>query len=162
MAQQRHASRKTSRVARWVHCLLRVTKAWLRKFRRSAGSIGYVEFWYAQRFGLRKATLQNKAGKFITPKADAGDLALSGRVALVKQLGAIGRRSVHPRRLSDTLIQLDAHLSGISRQSKRGCAGRFCRVGIVTTCPRFGGPARIPTASRRRGSTREASPGRTC
>lgn len=34
------------------------------------------------------ATLQNKAGKFITPNADAGDLALSGRVALVKQLGA--------------------------------------------------------------------------
>jgi phosphate transport system substrate-binding protein len=57
------------------------------KIQTNDGSIGYVEFWYAQRFGLRMATLQNKAGKFITPTADSGDLALSGRVALVKQLG---------------------------------------------------------------------------
>jgi phosphate transport system substrate-binding protein len=56
------------------------------KIKATAGSIGYVEFWYAQRFGLAVATLQNKAGKFITPAAPSGDLALSGRVALVKQL----------------------------------------------------------------------------
>ena len=56
------------------------------KIQTTDGSIGYVEFWYAQRFGLRMATLQNKAGKFIKPTADSGDLALSGRVALVKQL----------------------------------------------------------------------------
>jgi phosphate transport system substrate-binding protein len=56
------------------------------KIKATAGSIGYVEFWYAQRFGLTMATLQNKAGKFITPAATSGDLALSGRVALVKQL----------------------------------------------------------------------------
>ena len=58
------------------------------KIQTTGGSIGYVEFWYARQFGLRMATLQNKAGKFITPTADAGDLALSGRVALVKQLAA--------------------------------------------------------------------------
>jgi phosphate transport system substrate-binding protein len=56
------------------------------KIKATAGSIGYVEFWYAQRFGLAMATLQNKAGKFITPSAASGDLALSGRVALVQQL----------------------------------------------------------------------------
>jgi phosphate transport system substrate-binding protein len=56
------------------------------KVKATDGSIGYVEFWYAQRFGLAMATLQNKAGKFITPSAASGDLALSGRVAMVKQL----------------------------------------------------------------------------
>ena len=56
------------------------------KIKATVGSIGYVEFWYAQRFGLAMATLQNKAGKFITPSATSGDLALSGRVAVVKQL----------------------------------------------------------------------------
>jgi phosphate transport system substrate-binding protein len=56
------------------------------KIQVSEGSIGYVEFWYAQKFGLQIATLQNKASKFIAPSADSGDLALSGRVALVKQL----------------------------------------------------------------------------
>ena len=56
------------------------------KIQVTADSIGYVEFWYAQRFGLATGTLQNKSGKFITPTAAAGDLALSGRVALVKQL----------------------------------------------------------------------------
>ena len=56
------------------------------KIKTTAGAIGYVEFWYAQRFGLQTATLQNKAGKFIRPSASSGDLALSGRVALVKQL----------------------------------------------------------------------------
>jgi phosphate transport system substrate-binding protein len=56
------------------------------KIQSSEGSIGYVEFWYVKKFGLQMASLQNKAGKFIAPSADSGDLALSGRVALVKQL----------------------------------------------------------------------------
>jgi phosphate transport system substrate-binding protein len=56
------------------------------KIQASEGSIGYVEFWYAQKLGLQTATLQNKASKFVAPSADSGDLALSGRVALVKQL----------------------------------------------------------------------------
>ncbi len=54
----------------------------------SEGSIGYVEFWFAQRLGLRMAALQNKAGSYITPTAHAGELALSGRVAQVKELDA--------------------------------------------------------------------------
>jgi phosphate transport system substrate-binding protein len=56
------------------------------KIRALPGSIGYVEFYYAQRFGLPMAALRNKAGRYITPTLAAGDLALSGRVALVKQL----------------------------------------------------------------------------
>lgn len=54
----------------------------------SEGSIGYVEFWFAQRLGLRMAALQNKAGSYITPTANSGELALSGRVATVKELDA--------------------------------------------------------------------------
>ena len=52
------------------------------------GSIGYVEFWFAQRLGLRMASLQNRAGKYITPTPLAGDLALSGRVAQITRLEA--------------------------------------------------------------------------
>jgi phosphate transport system substrate-binding protein len=54
----------------------------------SEGSIGYVEFWFAQRLGLRMAALQNKAGSYITPTAHSGELPLSGRVAQVKELDA--------------------------------------------------------------------------
>ena len=54
----------------------------------SEGSIGYVEYWFAQRLGLRMAAVQNKAGAYITPTANAGELALQGRVAQVKQLDA--------------------------------------------------------------------------
>jgi phosphate transport system substrate-binding protein len=54
----------------------------------SEGSIGYVEFWFAQRLGLRMAAVQNKAGSYITPTAHSGELALSGRVAQVKELDA--------------------------------------------------------------------------
>jgi phosphate transport system substrate-binding protein len=54
----------------------------------SEGSIGYVEYWFAQRLGLRMAALQNKAGSYITPTANSGELALSGRVAEVKELDA--------------------------------------------------------------------------
>ncbi len=54
----------------------------------SEGSIGYVEYWFAQRLGLRMAALQNKAGSYITPTAHSGELALSGRVAQVKELDA--------------------------------------------------------------------------
>jgi phosphate transport system substrate-binding protein len=54
----------------------------------SEGSIGYVEFWFAQRLGLRMAALQDKAGSYITPTAHSGELALAGRVATVKELDA--------------------------------------------------------------------------
>jgi phosphate transport system substrate-binding protein len=56
------------------------------RIRLSEGSIGYVEYWFAQRLGLRMAALQNKAGNFITPTGHAGELALSGRVAQVQEL----------------------------------------------------------------------------
>ena len=59
----------------------------------SEGSIGYVEYWFAQRLGLRMAAVQNKAGAYITPTANAGELALLGRVAQVKQVGRFGCRS---------------------------------------------------------------------
>ena len=39
------------------------------RIRLSEGSIGYVEYWFAQRLGLKMAALQNKAGAFITPTA---------------------------------------------------------------------------------------------
>jgi phosphate transport system substrate-binding protein len=58
------------------------------RIRLSEGSIGYVEYWFAQRLGLRMAALENKAGNFITPTAHAGELALSGRVAQVQELAA--------------------------------------------------------------------------
>ena len=58
------------------------------RIRLSEGSIGYVEYWFAQRLGLRMAALQNKSGAFITPTASAGELALSGRVAQVNQLAS--------------------------------------------------------------------------
>jgi phosphate transport system substrate-binding protein len=54
----------------------------------SEGSIGYVEYRFAQRLGLRMAALQNRAGFFVTPTASAGELALLGRVAQVKELDA--------------------------------------------------------------------------
>jgi phosphate transport system substrate-binding protein len=58
------------------------------RIRLSEGSIGYVEYWFAQRLGLRMAALQNKAGAYITPTVRAGELALSGRVAQIKELAA--------------------------------------------------------------------------
>ncbi len=54
----------------------------------SEGSIGYVEYWFAQRLGLRIAALQNKSGAYITPTAKSGELALLGRVAQVRELDA--------------------------------------------------------------------------
>jgi phosphate transport system substrate-binding protein len=58
------------------------------RIRLSEGSIGYVEYWFAQRLGLRMAALANKAGNFITPTAHAGELALSGRVVQIQELAA--------------------------------------------------------------------------
>ena len=54
----------------------------------SEGSIGYVEYRFAQRLGLRMAALQNKSGSYITPTTYSGDLALSARVPKVKELDA--------------------------------------------------------------------------
>jgi phosphate transport system substrate-binding protein len=58
------------------------------RIRLSEGSIGYVEYWFAQRLGLKMAAVQNKAGAFITPTERSGELALAGRVAKVSELAA--------------------------------------------------------------------------
>jgi phosphate transport system substrate-binding protein len=54
----------------------------------SEGSIGYVEFWFAQQLRLRMAAVQNKAGTYVTLTPHSGELALLGRTAQVKQLDA--------------------------------------------------------------------------
>ncbi len=38
----------------------------------SEGSIGYVEYGFAQRLGLTMAELQNKAGNFVAPSHPSG------------------------------------------------------------------------------------------
>lgn len=43
----------------------------------SEGAIGYVEYGFAKRLNLPVAALENKAGKFVRPTADAGTAALS-------------------------------------------------------------------------------------
>jgi phosphate transport system substrate-binding protein len=40
-------------------------------------SIGYVEYGFAKRLGLPMARLQNKAGAFVTPSAQSGQVALA-------------------------------------------------------------------------------------
>jgi phosphate transport system substrate-binding protein len=47
----------------------------------SEGSIGYVEFGFAKRLGLRMALLQNKVGKFVAPDDAAGLQALAEATA---------------------------------------------------------------------------------
>jgi len=43
----------------------------------SAGAIGYMEYEFAERLGLPIATLQNKAGDYVTPSPRAGTAALA-------------------------------------------------------------------------------------
>jgi phosphate transport system substrate-binding protein len=44
---------------------------------RTPGTIGYVEYGYAQQTKLPMATLQNQAGKFVAPTPESGSTALS-------------------------------------------------------------------------------------
>ncbi|MBL8660679.1 MAG: phosphate ABC transporter substrate-binding protein PstS [Rhodospirillales bacterium] len=43
----------------------------------SSGAIGYVEYGFAKRLNLPVAALENRAGKFVRPSAEAGTAALS-------------------------------------------------------------------------------------
>ena len=47
--------------------------------KQTPGGIGYVEFTYARENQLAMATLQNKAGDFVTPAPEAAALALEGQ-----------------------------------------------------------------------------------
>lgn len=47
------------------------------RIRISVGSIGYVEYGYAQRAGLPMAWLENKSGIFIKPSPESGSIALA-------------------------------------------------------------------------------------
>ncbi|HCF28702.1 MAG TPA: phosphate ABC transporter substrate-binding protein PstS [Cyanobacteria bacterium UBA11049] len=46
---------------------------------QSPGSIGYVEYAYANENGLTMATLENKAGEFVAPSPESGTAALEGQ-----------------------------------------------------------------------------------
>ena len=45
--------------------------------KQTPGTIGYVEFGYAQNSKLAMATLENAAGKYVAPSADSGSAALA-------------------------------------------------------------------------------------
>ncbi|MGH8602752.1 MAG: phosphate ABC transporter substrate-binding protein PstS, partial [Gammaproteobacteria bacterium] len=47
------------------------------RIKLSEGSIGYVEYGFAKRLGLRVASLENKAGQFIKPELQSGRTALT-------------------------------------------------------------------------------------
>ncbi len=49
------------------------------QIKQTPGAIGYVEFTQAQQIGLPMATLQNKAGTFVTPTPEAASKALDGQ-----------------------------------------------------------------------------------
>jgi phosphate transport system substrate-binding protein len=49
-----------------------------RRVKLSAGAIGYIEYSFAKRLGLPMAWLENKAGRFVKPDAQSGQLALAG------------------------------------------------------------------------------------
>jgi phosphate transport system substrate-binding protein len=55
--------------------------------KQTAGTIGYVEYGYAQQIKLPMATLQNQAGKFVAPSPESGSTAL-GKVDLPENLRA--------------------------------------------------------------------------
>ena len=50
------------------------------RIKRSWGSIGYVEYGFAERLGLPMAHLQNKAGRFIEPSLKSGQAAIAANV----------------------------------------------------------------------------------
>lgn len=55
--------------------------------KQTPGTIGYVEYGYAQQIKLPMATLENQAGKFVAPTPDSGSTAL-GQVDLPENLRA--------------------------------------------------------------------------
>jgi len=55
--------------------------------KQTPGTIGYIEYGYAQQIKLPMATLQNQAGKFVAPSTDSGSTALA-QVPLPENLRA--------------------------------------------------------------------------
>jgi phosphate transport system substrate-binding protein len=55
--------------------------------KQTPGTIGYVEYGYAQQIKLPMATLENQAGKFVAPTPESGSMAL-GQVTLPDNLRA--------------------------------------------------------------------------
>lgn len=55
--------------------------------KQTPGTIGYVEYGYAQQIKLPMATLENQAGKFVAPSPDSGSAAL-GSATLPENLRA--------------------------------------------------------------------------
>jgi phosphate transport system substrate-binding protein len=58
------------------------------RIKMAQGAIGYVEYGFPKRLGLPMAALQNKSGKFVSPDARSGQLALTGGAPPLKELDA--------------------------------------------------------------------------
>jgi phosphate transport system substrate-binding protein len=55
------------------------------RIKMSEGAIGYVEYGFANRLGLPMAWLENRAGRFIAPDAEAGRRAFQDNLAQMPQ-----------------------------------------------------------------------------
>jgi phosphate transport system substrate-binding protein len=60
----------------------------------SDGSIGYVEYGFARRLGLKVAALENKEGRFVAPSPEAGAAAITGSAG--GRLEGLGPSIVNP------------------------------------------------------------------
>jgi phosphate transport system substrate-binding protein len=78
-----------AKLVEWLSAAMRATgnEGVSAAIQRSIGSIGYVEYGFADRLGLKMASLENKAGRFISPSGDSGQSTL-GSVKLPPNLRA--------------------------------------------------------------------------
>jgi len=98
----------------------------------SEGSMGYVEFGFAKRLGLRVAFLQNKAGNFTAPNETTGRAALAA--ASANTPAELNQSIVDPggrRRIPDCHLQLALTISAVPGAGEKCSCARFCRLGAV-------------------------------
>ena len=90
----------------------------------SAGSIGYMEYEFAERLGLPVATLENKAGRMVAPSPAAGTAALASAPGDPRRPSRVRAGPPRRRRLSHRQLHLVAALRRVSRrQQGRGAQG---------------------------------------
>ena len=109
--------------------------------KQTPGTIGYVEYGYAQHSNLPMATLQNAAGKYVAPSADSGSAALA-QVDLPGKPPRVRDRSHRRHFLSHRdfhLVALPHHL----HQARRGRCDQGARDLVPDGRPKDSPPTSV-------------------
>ena len=117
---------------RGMAMLARGNEGMAARIKGSEDSIGYLEYYFAQRLGLAVAHLQNSAGRYVEPGERGGQMALTSNAGRCRTTSGCSCRTRRGGVVPDRDLQLAAALCDITPTRQGGRAEEVRTWGLTT------------------------------